>query len=163
MRNRWLPVGVLAGVLFLINVIARLISRFAFDDDPSAQDTVSTVMFLVIGVIIAVQAFRWGRARPLDSWSGDMVAIVTAAMLLTVLVGPFISGDSPFVNGAGAFFAQIWLYLASPSAARSSLPTADGARLGLPLTVAEALRGEPPGRRTPHQEPPHHHPPLKAP
>ncbi|MDR7280843.1 hypothetical protein [Catenuloplanes atrovinosus] len=111
MRNRWLPVGVLAGVLFLINVIARLISRFAFDDDPSAQDTVSTVMFLVIGVIIAVQAFRWGRARPLDSWSGDMVAIVTAAMLLTVLVGPFISGDSPFVNGAGAFFAQIWLYL----------------------------------------------------
>ncbi len=41
----------------------------------------------------------------------DLVAIVTTAMLLTVLVGPFISGDSPFMNGAGAFFAQIWLYL----------------------------------------------------
>ncbi|MDP9797699.1 TRAP-type C4-dicarboxylate transport system permease small subunit [Catenuloplanes nepalensis] len=111
MRNRWLPVGVLAGVLFGINVVARLVGRFAFDDDLSAQDTVSTVMFIAIGLITAVLAFRWGRSRPLDSWSGDLVAIVTTAMLLTVLVGPFISGDSPFMNGAGAFFAQIWLYL----------------------------------------------------
>lgn len=111
MRNRWLPVGVLAGVLFAVNVVARLVGRFAVDDDLSAQDTVSTVMFIVLGLITAVLAFRWGRARALDSWSGDLVAIVTAAMLLTVLAGPFISGDSPFQNGAGAFFAQIWLYL----------------------------------------------------
>jgi hypothetical protein len=111
MRNRWLPVGVIAGVLFLINVVARLVGHFAFEDDASAQDTVSTVMFVTIGLITAVLAFRWGRGRPLDSWSTDLAAIITVAMLLTVLVGPFINGDTPFTNGAGSFFAQIWLYL----------------------------------------------------
>lgn len=127
MKNRWLPVGVLAGVLFLINVIARLIGSFAFEDDLSAQDTVSAVMFTAIGLVTAVLAFRWGRARPIDSWSGDLVAIVTIALLLTVLVGPFLSGDTPFQNGAGAFFAQIWLYLGF---------TVGGALLGYLLLMA---------------------------
>jgi hypothetical protein len=31
-------------------------------------------------------------------------------MLLTVLVGPFISGGQPFAGGAGDFFSQVWLY-----------------------------------------------------
>lgn len=112
MRERWLPVGVLAGVLFLINVIARLIGHFAFEDDTAAQDRTTFVMFTVIGLILAVFAFRWGRRRPVERWTGDLGTAILVAMLLTVLVGPFINGDTPFSGGAGDFFAQVWLYLA---------------------------------------------------
>ncbi|MFC7548187.1 hypothetical protein [Plantactinospora sp. GCM10030261] len=110
MKRRWLPVGVLAGVLFAINVVARLIIRLGFEDDTEAADRVSLAMFAVIGLILAGVAFTWGRDRPVARWSADMAAAVLAAMLLTIFVGPFVSGVTPFSSGAGAFFAQIWLY-----------------------------------------------------
>jgi hypothetical protein len=110
MKDRWLPIGVLAGVLFAVNVAARLVARFGFNDDGEAQDRVSLVMFVVIGLILAVMAFTWGRSRPAGRWIADIGAATIIAVLLTIFVGPFISGDTPFESGAGDFFAQIWLY-----------------------------------------------------
>ena len=110
MRQRWLPVGVLAGVLFATNVVARLVTRFGFDDDVEFSDRVSLGMFAVIGVILAVLAFVWGRPHPVARWGGDVAVAVLVAMALTIFVGPFVSGSHPFADGAGSFFAQIWLY-----------------------------------------------------
>jgi hypothetical protein len=110
MKDRWLPVGVLAGVLFAVNVAARLVARLGFNDDGEAQDRISLGMFVVIGLILAVMAFVWGRRHPAGRWIADVGAAVLAAMLLTIFVGPFISGDTPFEGGAGEFFSQIWLY-----------------------------------------------------
>lgn len=112
MKDRWLPVGVLAGVLFAVNVAARLVARLGFNEDGEAQDRISLGMFVVIGLILAVLAFMWGRRRPAARWIADIGAAVIVAVLLTVFVGPFVSGDSPFEGGAGDFFAQIWLYAA---------------------------------------------------
>lgn len=113
MRDRWLPVGLLAGVLFAVNVVARLVIRLAFDGDVETTDRVSLGMFAVIGLILAAVAFVWGRDRPAGRWGPDVAVAVLAAMLLTILVGPFLNGSHPFADGAGAFFAQIWLYLAA--------------------------------------------------
>jgi hypothetical protein len=110
MKNRWLPVGVLAGVLFLINVFARLITRIWFHDNGEASDRLSLIMFAVIGLILATVAFVVGRRQPVDRWGGNVAAAVLAAMVLTIFVGPFISGNQPFADGAGGFFAQIWFY-----------------------------------------------------
>lgn len=110
MKDRWLPVGVLAGALFAVNVVARLIARFGFDGDVEAQDRISLVMFAVIGVILAVLAFLWGRQSAVAEWGPRMAVAVAVAMALTIFVGPFISGNHPFANGAGEFFSQIWLY-----------------------------------------------------
>ncbi|WP_422771687.1 hypothetical protein ACN28C_00695 [Plantactinospora sp. WMMC1484] len=110
MKERWLPVGVLAGVLFGINVVARLVARFAFGDDTEMQDRISLGMFAAIGVVLATLAFVRGRRRPLPDWGGEMALAVLVAMVLTIFVGPFISGNQPFAAGAGAFFAQIWFY-----------------------------------------------------
>jgi hypothetical protein len=110
MRDRWLPVGVLAGLLFAVNVIARLVARFAFNGDAEVQDRLSLAMFALIGLILAVVAFLWGRRYPAGKWGSDVGAAVLVAMALTVFVGPFISGSYPFANGAGEFFSQIWLY-----------------------------------------------------
>lgn len=112
MRDRWLRIGVLAGVLFAVNVVARLVTRLGFNGDTRVEDRVSLGMFALIGLILATIAFVWGRRQPLGRWSSDVAAAVLVALALTVLVGPFISGSNPFASGAGAFFAQIWLYAA---------------------------------------------------
>jgi hypothetical protein len=110
MKDRWLPVGVLAGVLFAVNVAARLVARIWFNDDTEAGDRISLGMFVVIGLILAATVFVWGRRRPTGRWIADIGAAALVAMLLTIFVGPFISGDTPFEGGAGEFFSQIWLY-----------------------------------------------------
>ncbi|SCL41116.1 hypothetical protein GA0074692_6151 [Micromonospora pallida] len=116
MRDRWQSIGVLAGALFAVNVAARLVTRFAFDEEPVAADRVSLAMFLVIGVILAVVTFGRARRTPVALWGGDLAAAVGAAMLLTVLVGPLLVGNNPFAGGAGTFFAQLGLYLLATGA-----------------------------------------------
>ncbi|WFF06990.1 hypothetical protein O7622_28950 [Micromonospora sp. WMMD1076] len=116
MDQRWRAVGVLAAVLFGVNVVARLVIRLAFPDDDTASGRVSLAMFLVIGLILAGTAFRWGADRPLGRWAGDLAAAVAIALALTVFVGPLLVGENPFGGGAGLFFAQIWLYLAATTA-----------------------------------------------
>ncbi|SCF13053.1 hypothetical protein [Micromonospora mirobrigensis] len=113
MRDRWRAIGALAAVLFAVNVLARLIIRFGFEGDDRAADRVSLLMFVAIGLILAVVAFRQGATRPLARWSADVAAAVGVALALTVLVGPLLVGNNPFGAGAGLFFAQIWLYLAA--------------------------------------------------
>ncbi|MFG2048260.1 hypothetical protein ACGFIW_12620 [Micromonospora sp. NPDC048935] len=116
MDRRWRDIGVLVAALFAVNVVARLIIRFGFEEDDTVADRVSLAMFAVIGLTLAVVAFRWGRRRPLADWATDMALVVLVAMVLTVLVGPLLIGHNPFAGGAPTFFAQIWLYLLASGA-----------------------------------------------
>ncbi|MEU1586414.1 hypothetical protein [Micromonospora sp. NPDC005710] len=116
MDKRWRDIGVLVAALFAVNVVARLITRFGFDDDEAAADRVSLAMFAVIGLILAVVAFRWGRRRPLPGWAADMALVVPVAMLLTVLVGPLLVGQNPFDGGAATFLLRIGFYLLATGA-----------------------------------------------
>ena len=110
MKQRWVSIAILSVGLFAINVIARLVIRLGFSGDDSAENRVSIVMFAVIGLAIAVVTFiRAQQVRP-SEWLPELAAAAIGGMLLTVLVGPFVSGDGPFAGGAGNFFAQIWLY-----------------------------------------------------
>jgi hypothetical protein len=110
MKDRWRPVAVLAAVLFAVNVVARLVTRIAFDGRPEVQDRVSLGMFAVIALILAGVAASWARRWPAARWAPDLGTAVLIALALTVFVGPFISGSRPFAGGAGEFFSQIWLY-----------------------------------------------------
>lgn len=112
MQDRWRPVVVLAGGLFAVNVVARLIVEFGYAGDTEAADRVSLGMFAVIGVILASVAFVWGQRHPVSRWVGELAVVVLIAMALTIFVGPFVNGSHPFAEGAGAFFAQVWLYAA---------------------------------------------------
>lgn len=109
-QQRWFPIAVLAVGLFAINVVTRLVIRLGFHDSDTAEDRASLIMFALIGLALAVTAFfRAQQVRP-SAWLPDIVFGAVGGMLLTVVVGPFISGDQPFAGGAGNFFSQIWLY-----------------------------------------------------
>lgn len=110
MRQRWVQIALLAVALFAVNVIARTVIRIWFDEDNAAQNWASIAMFAVIGVVLAIVAFVRAQRVPPGTWLPDLAAAAVAGMLLTVLVGPLVSGDGPFAGGAGNFFSQVWLY-----------------------------------------------------
>ncbi|GID96499.1 hypothetical protein ACFQFC_27810 [Amorphoplanes digitatis] len=110
MKQRWVPVAVLAAGLFAINVIARLVIRIGFADNETAESRVSLIMFAAIGVVLAIVTFVRAQRVPAGTWLPEIGAAALGGMLLTILVGPFISGDTPFAAGAGNFFSQVWLY-----------------------------------------------------
>lgn len=110
-QQRWFPAVALAVGLFAINVAARLIIRLGFDGDDSAESNATIVMFAVIGLTLAVWTFvACQRKRPSEWLIPDLVFGAVGGLLLTVLVGPFVSGGQPFSGGAGDFFSQVWLY-----------------------------------------------------
>jgi FtsH-binding integral membrane protein len=110
MKQRWLPIAVLAAALFAINVVTRLIVRFGFEGNESAEGRASIAMFALIGLVLAVTVFVRSQRVPPSSWLPDLAVAAIGGLLLTILIGPFVSGDTPFESGAGAFFAQVWLY-----------------------------------------------------
>jgi hypothetical protein len=110
MKQRWVPVAALAGVLFAVNVVTRLVVRIWFNGNDNAESNASLVMFAVIGVVVAGVTFVRAKAVPPSVWLPDLGLAVIGGMLLTILIGPFVSGDTPFEGGAGAFFSQIGLY-----------------------------------------------------
>jgi hypothetical protein len=110
MRERWLRIGLLAGALFVINVAARLVTRLAYHNDDDRQTTVGLVSLAVIGVAFAVMVFIWGRDRSIGVVVADLAGAALIGCALTIFVGPFISGEGPFSDGAGVFFGQIWQY-----------------------------------------------------
>ncbi|MEU4425925.1 hypothetical protein AB0F81_35345 [Actinoplanes sp. NPDC024001] len=111
-EQRWFRITVLAVALFAINAVARLVVRIGFDDSDIAQNRATIVMFVLIALVLGVLTFiRSQQVRP-SSWLPDIGFGALGGMLLTVLLGPFISGNGPFASGAGDFFAQIWLYSA---------------------------------------------------
>jgi hypothetical protein len=110
--SRWLRIVLPALGLLAVNIVARFVVRFGFDNDAEAQDRISLVMFGVVALVIAVLAFRWARVRPLGVWLADLGAAAAIGCALTVLAAPLMFGGNPFAGGAGDFFAQIWLYAA---------------------------------------------------
>jgi hypothetical protein len=127
MKDRWLPVGLVAGVLFLVNAIARLIVRLAAPKSDTKQIAIGLVLFGVVGLIMVGAAFWWGRRYPMPRVIADLAVVVVVSCLLSVLIGPFAAGSLPFREGVGLFFGEIWRYLGY---------TAIGVVLGLLLLMA---------------------------
>ena len=110
MRQRWLPFLAIAVGLFAINVVTRLIVRLGFNGNETAESRASLIMFTLVGAVLAGVTFARSRNVAPSTWLPEIAVTAIVGLLLTVLVGPFVSGDQPFSGGAGTFFSQIWLY-----------------------------------------------------
>jgi hypothetical protein len=111
MKERWLPVGLVAAGLFLVNVIARLVVRFGAGDDDAKQITIGLWALFAVGAVMIPVAFWYGRRVPMIRVIGELGAAVVVACLLSVLIGPFVSGVGPFSNGVGLVFRQFFYFL----------------------------------------------------
>jgi len=112
MKERWLPVGVLAGGLFVVNLIARLVVRLTAGHDDAKQVTIGLWALIAVGAVLIPVAFWWARRWPVPRVVGDILLAVLAACLLSVLIGPFVSGTTPFGGGVGLVFRQFFYFVA---------------------------------------------------
>jgi hypothetical protein len=111
MKERWLPVGLLAVVLFAVNVAGRVVAKFWADGNDDKETRVGLIALAVIGVAVLGVTARWVQRHPMPRVWTDLAFGVGAACLASVLLGPLLVGEQPFAEGAGLFFRQIWWYL----------------------------------------------------
>ncbi|MGI5247310.1 hypothetical protein [Dactylosporangium sp. CA-139066] len=130
MKERWLPVGLVAAGLFLVNVIARLVVRFAAGDDDAKQITIGLWALFAVGAVMIPVAFWYGRRVPMIRVVAELGLAVVVACLFAVLIGPFVSGVGPFSNGVGLVFRQFFYFVGL---------SAIGAVVGLLLLMTTGL------------------------
>ncbi|GAA4247642.1 hypothetical protein GCM10022255_024350 [Dactylosporangium darangshiense] len=130
MKERWLPVGLVAGGLFLVNVIARLVVRFGAGSDDGKQITIGLWALFAVGAVMIPVAFWYGRRTQMIRVVGELGLAVVVACLLAVLIGPFVSGVGPFSNGVGLVFRQFFYFVGL---------SAIGAVVGLLLLMTTGL------------------------
>jgi nucleoside permease NupC len=111
MRERWLRIGFLAGALFVINVVGRLVVRLGSVDEVDTQELVTLVTYGVVGLVMGVVAGWWVRLRPLGVVVADLAGGSVAAVVLILLVGPFVSRTSPAAVGVGDSFEAAWQFI----------------------------------------------------
>ncbi len=112
MRERWVPVGLLAAGLFATNLIARVIVRLTAADNEPNQTRIGLVAMIAVAVVMIGAAYWWARRHTMPRVLADLAVAIGVACLLSVLIGPFAGGSRPFKEGSAFFIAEIWHYLA---------------------------------------------------
>lgn len=114
MIQRWREVAILVGVLFALNVAGRWVAKSLTAENQQLLDSrkamAGFVVIGVLGLLFVAMTIYWGRLRPFSRVGLDLGVAAVAACILSAFIGPLTVGESPFENGAGAFFAQIWTW-----------------------------------------------------
>jgi hypothetical protein len=99
MRSRWAAVGVAVAALVGVNLVARLVLRLAGPPADVRDFWVAVASLGAMAVLVGVTGFRWARQHLLPRVAADLFVVVVVTGLLVTVVGPLVSGGSPF--GAG--------------------------------------------------------------
>jgi len=129
-RNRWVRIGVVVAALVLVNFGARLALRLASGASEKVEFTTALTSLVAMGVVIAVVGFLTARRYLLAVTAGDLFFDILLTSLLVTLVGPFVSGATPFGAGVLQWMLQ-WLVCVGALTV--------GAAIGVLLTIAFGL------------------------
>ena len=109
---RWREVGIVAGVLFAINVAGRFAAKMIkAGNQQTLDDRQALAGFITLGAIALVflaLTLYWGRIRSMWEVGTNLGFAAVIACVLSIFLAPLIVGKSPFEGGAGNFFSQIW-------------------------------------------------------
>ena len=106
MKGMWSRVAIVVAALVAVNLLARLGVRLAGPDD-STEFVIGLWSIGAMMVVLAVAVFLWARSYLVPrvlTFAGTAIGV---SALLVTLLGPFVSGGSPFENGINAFLFQI--------------------------------------------------------
>jgi hypothetical protein len=90
-RTRVRRIAVATGVLVGINVVARLVARFALPDGTDPLQLAAWSMLAMV-VAVAVVGFTWTRRRRMALVTGDLFFVTVGTTLLVALAGSVVSG-----------------------------------------------------------------------
>ena len=107
MRNRWTRVGVVVAVLVVVNFAARLVLRLANGASEDVEFTTALTSLVGMGLVVAVAGFLTARRYLLSVTAGDLFFDILIASLVVTVIGPFVSGGTPFGSGAGQWIIQL--------------------------------------------------------
>jgi MFS family permease len=110
-KRRWLPVGLLALAMFLVNCLARFISWKAGIQDENSQNKLGIIGVLAVAVVIIVMSARWSIRYPFPRVFGEVMLAVSIGTLLSVLIGPVAGGLAPFSDSLAFAVYEILLFL----------------------------------------------------
>ncbi len=108
--RKWRAVGVLAGALFLLNVLARLVA-WLFADSDKGQTRVGVGYAVAVGLVMLYAGFRWAQRQLMPRVVGELTVAIVLGLLFTVLLGPFAGGSAPFVEGGDLVWAEAWHFV----------------------------------------------------
>jgi hypothetical protein len=109
-KQRWLPVGLLALAIFVVNAAARFISWKAGIENPNAQSRLGLIGVIAVGLLVMGASIRWSIRYPFPRLFGDMCVAVVVGTLLSVIIGPFAGGQKPFGEGVEFFVYEVLLF-----------------------------------------------------
>jgi hypothetical protein len=112
-RNRWARIAAVVLVLVVVNFAARVIIRLANGASDGAQFNTALASLVAMGVVLAVTGFFLSRRFVLARAAGDLFFMIVSAALIVTLVGPFVSGGTPFGAGSYAWTMQLLVCLAA--------------------------------------------------
>jgi hypothetical protein len=115
-RNRWVRVGLVALGIFVINALARLISRLTQDDTVATTANTGVDKISIIGagavvLFLAVMGALWAVRHPFGRMVADLGAAAIGGALLALLIAPFVGGSKPFDEGLGTFVGEFLQFL----------------------------------------------------
>lgn len=110
MKNRWLPVGIVALAMFAVNVISRVITVKGKIVDESQQERIGFISMVVVALMLIGAAVWWSVRYPIGRVVADLGAAIGVAALASCLIGPLLVGSSPFHGGLGLFVGQLFLF-----------------------------------------------------
>lgn len=112
MNDRYKPIAIVAGVLFLIDAVARFLVRIFWSHHESTQTVIGFIVLGLVAVVMAVAAYRWTVRWPSSRALPELGLVLLVACVASVVIGPLAGASYPFREGAGDFFHQVWIYLA---------------------------------------------------
>lgn len=111
--KRWMPMAIVAGTLFVVNVAGRVGAEVIVGSkDQSVQNLIGVAGLAAMGIVGIVAGVWWSMRKPMQRIVAELGPALLIGTALSVLVGPLPVGGNPFAGGVGLVLAELLMFFA---------------------------------------------------